>query len=209
MSSTSTLLWSITLQQAYYVVLYSYGPPKPFFWGRSFFFSGLMARPTYQPSVPNTPLLTWGSRHGHILSPPVCPSTPAFVIPGIGVRKSAGGHSLLVLVVAWVEIVEMQCVRKCWFEPRSCDVLRAGWNNFSKKIYISSDLCVHHHITQHHITLAQQSPPHQQWWQCQTMAGTGGKKGWRQQQQGCSQPHQTQVAIARSFFISISFILSF
>ena len=38
MSSTSTLLWSITLQQAYYVVLYSYGPPKPFFWGRSFFF---------------------------------------------------------------------------------------------------------------------------------------------------------------------------
>ena len=39
------------VRQAYYVVLYSYGPPKPFFWGRSFFFSGLMAGPTYQPSV--------------------------------------------------------------------------------------------------------------------------------------------------------------
>ena len=51
MSSTSTLLWSTTLTtlwQVYYVVSYLYGPPKPFFWGRSFFF------PAWQLDLPTS-----------------------------------------------------------------------------------------------------------------------------------------------------------
>ena len=113
---------------------------------------------------------------------PVCPSTPAFkfVIPGIGVGNNAdGGCSLLVLVVAWVETVKMQCVRKGSVDLNQSHVMCEGQAEItSVKKNILRDLCVHlsHHITQHTGTTTTAMST------MMMMPNDGrdrGKKGWR------------------------------
>ena len=123
--------------------------------------------------------LTWGSRCRHISSPPVCPSTPAFtfVIPGIGVGNNAdGGCSLLVLVVAWVDTVKMQCVRKWSIDLNQSHVMCEGQAEITYKYFEwltctskSPHHTTHWHNNHHHVD----DDDDTRWWQGQG----GGKRG--------------------------------